>query len=189
MIFLNQATSWSSGICCIRQYLRSSIRGAMKDQKLFNLFNSWDTCRILMSRRIIVERFTITIPTKLFEPLCIILVFQHLRFKLGYVFSTQIYFTSLVSGSLSFTPGGFVITEGSMLELLAKGGNSIATATASVLLVRLNTIWFATIWFATIRFATIWGLIAIRLIEKRRLESVELNQKCDPEKPKIIYTE
>ena len=175
-------------IAVIGSVIAVMLAGIVKNQKFFNLFkravtrfrqlkkiegtieNSRSTCSALMCPRIMMEGFLLTIPARLLEALCVFLVFQDLGFRLDYVFSTQIYFTSLISGMLSFIPGGFVITEGSMLGLLAKHGSSISAATTAVLFVRLSTIWFS----------TIIGLIAVRFAMKRKRftsEGARYNQK------------
>lgn len=124
--------------------------------------NSRSTCHVLMSLNMIVEGLILTIPAKLLEALCVFIIFESLGFKIDYILSTQVYFTSLVAGMLSFIPGGFVIVEGSMVAILAKYGYSLSASTVAVLLIRISTIWFA----------TILGLITLHLPAKRQLEDV-----------------
>lgn len=54
-----------------------------------------------------------------------------------------IYAASTLVGAITTLPGGLVGTEGSMLALLQQSGLARGTASASTLLVRLATLWFA----------------------------------------------
>lgn len=63
---------------------------------------------------------------------------------LGYILTSQIYFTSLGYGILSLIPGGIGVTEGIADYLLVKQGIAISVASSIVIFTRLSTIWFAT---------------------------------------------
>jgi uncharacterized protein (TIRG00374 family) len=63
---------------------------------------------------------------------------------LGYVLTSQIYFTSLGYGILSLIPGGIGVTEGVADYLLINQGLAISVASSLVIFTRLVTIWFAT---------------------------------------------
>jgi glycosyltransferase 2 family protein len=137
--------------------------GLMRTHTFFNLFkklilrirrlrvleesieNSQESLKILSSKRAVLEGFVITTPAKIFEAASVFFAFQALGIKIGFITSTQIFFTSLVSGILSFVPGGFGVAEGSMLALLIKYyGKDLALLAAAVIFVRLATIWYAT---------------------------------------------
>jgi uncharacterized protein (TIRG00374 family) len=149
--------------------------GILKNQQIFSIFkrvlgrgrlkkfeqiveNSRSSCGILMNTHLVIEGFILAIPARMLEALCVFIIFKELGFKFDFILSAEIYFTSLVSGIMSFIPGGLFVTEGSMVGILVKYGYPLSDATAAVLLVRLSTIWFA----------TILGLIIIRIVWARR---------------------
>ena len=72
--------------------------------------------------------------------------------------TTQIYFTSLVAGLLTFIPGGIIVTETGLLGLSMKFGIDFATAAVLVLLIRLLTFWFP----------TFVGFAALKIISPKR---------------------
>ncbi|MGI0010691.1 MAG: lysylphosphatidylglycerol synthase transmembrane domain-containing protein [Nitrosopumilaceae archaeon] len=110
-----------------------------------NIENSQNTLKILMSSKMILEGLLITIPAKIIYAVSAFLAFQAVGIKLDFIFSTHIFFTSLITGVISLLPGGFGVTEGSMVGLLAKYGNDFTVAAAAVIFVRLTTIWYSTI--------------------------------------------
>ena len=103
-----------------------------------------------------LELLGITYLSKIIPMISVYLVFSIFDLNLNIFSSSQIYFTSLIAGILSFIPGGIVITEGSFLGLTVKNGISFSTATVLVLLVRFMTFWFP----------TILGFIAIKKLSK-----------------------
>lgn len=136
--------------------------GVVRNKTIFSLFksvmirmklskyeemieNSQSAFKILTGLRITVEGLFITTAAKIIEAFSIYLTLKALKIHLDFIFSTQIYFTSILSGVLSFIPGGLVVTEGSMLGLLVKYGTDFTLATVSVMFVRLVTIWYTTI--------------------------------------------
>jgi len=64
---------------------------------------------------------------------------------LGYLLTSQIYFTSLGYGILSLLPGGIVVTEGVGDYLLVNQGLDLSIASSIIIFTRLTTLWFATI--------------------------------------------
>jgi uncharacterized protein (TIRG00374 family) len=121
--------------------------------------NSQESLKKLSSRRVVfLEGFIITIPAQILQAISVFLVFQTMGINIDFVASTQVFFTSIVAGILSFVPGGLVVAEGGMLALLAKYyyNYELALLTASVIFVRLFTFWYATL------FGLITGLIKYR---------------------------
>lgn len=148
------------------------IFGILRNKKFFSIFkiisskikflksiqegieNSQNSLKSLMTARSFFEGFIFTIPAKLLEGLSVFLTFKAIGIELSFETSTQIFFTAIATGFLSFVPGGIVVTEGSMLGLLNQVGVDFALAAAAVIFVRLTTIWFATILgLLTVRFA------------------------------------
>ena len=68
--------------------------------------------------------------------------------------STQIFFASLIFGTISFLPAGIGITEITFIEMLINNEeSSLDTASALILFIRLTTIWFITLLgFISLRF-------------------------------------
>jgi uncharacterized protein (TIRG00374 family) len=73
--------------------------------------------------------------------------------------STFFYATSTLAGALvALAPGGLGVTEGTLMEQLIKVGKVLeANATASMILVRFSTLWFA----------VLVGFIALSLLKRR----------------------
>lgn len=121
--------------------------------------NSQESLKKLASRRVVLlEGFIITIPSQMLQAIAVFLVFQMIGVKIDFVASTQVYFTSIVAGILSFIPGGLIVAEGGMLALLAKYyyNYELALLVSAVICVGLFTFWYATL------FGVITGLITYR---------------------------
>jgi len=110
-----------------------------------NVENSQKSFRLLMSKKMILGSLALTTPAKFLELIAVYFVFLSVGINLDFILSLQIFITSLLTGVLSFIPGGFGVTEASMLGLLLKYVNNLSLAAVGVILVRLSTIWFATI--------------------------------------------
>jgi len=78
------------------------------------------------------------------DSFAVYLVFLSLNVDLGYLLTSQIYFTSLGYGVLSFLPAGIVVNEGIADFLLIREGLDFSVASSLVILTRLSTLWFAT---------------------------------------------
>jgi uncharacterized protein (TIRG00374 family) len=75
--------------------------------------------------------------------------------KFDYILTTQLSFTSILFGAISFLPGGIGITEGSLVSFLVSRKIELSIASALVLFTRLSTLWYATILgFITTKFVT-----------------------------------
>lgn len=152
-----------------------SFLAIVRNKKIFSLFkkimiqlrlskyeemieNSQNTFKILTGARITCEGLLITTAAKIIEALSAYLAFKALKIQMDFIFSTQIFFTSILSGVLTFIPGGFVVTEASMLGLFVEYGTDFTIATIAVIFARLVTIWYA----------TILGLITTRFIIKSK---------------------
>ncbi len=79
------------------------------------------------------------------DSFAVYVAFLALNVDLGYLLTSQIYFTSLGYGVLSFMPGGIGVNESIADFLLVQQGLELFVATSLVILTRLSTIWFATI--------------------------------------------
>ena len=79
------------------------------------------------------------------DSLAVYAAYLALNVDLGYLLTSQIYFTSLGYGVLSFLPGGIGVNESVADFLLVQQGLELFVATSLVILTRLSTTWFATI--------------------------------------------
>ena len=70
---------------------------------------------------------------------------MYLNIQIDLITSFQYVFTSILFGSISFIPGGLGVTEGSLTTLLHNSGISLSQSSASVLLIRLLTLWYSII--------------------------------------------
>jgi len=107
--------------------------------------NSQDSLKILSSRKVVAEGIIIATPAIIFQAISVYFAFHALGIKIAFVLSTQIFYVALISGILSFLPGGLGVTEGSMAALLLKYYNHDITGLAgAVIFVRLVTLWYPT---------------------------------------------
>jgi len=136
----------------------NSILYKFKFLKRFNIeIHEFKTAtKQLTTWKSFLELLGITYLSKIVPMISVYLVFSIFGLDFNIFSSSQIYFTSLIAGILSFIPGGIVITEGSFLGLLIKTGVSFSSATVLVLLVRFLTFWFP----------TILGFIALKKLSK-----------------------
>lgn len=72
-------------------------------------------------------------------------IFLSFNIDLGFFLSGQIYYTSLVLGSLTFIPAGIIVTESSMIAILLNQGVEFSLVTVLVIFTRLITTWLGTI--------------------------------------------
>ena len=78
------------------------------------------------------------------DSLAVYMVFLALNVNLEYLIISQIYFTSLGYGALSFLPGGIGVTESIADLLLVQQGLELFVASSLVIMIRLSTVWFST---------------------------------------------
>jgi uncharacterized protein (TIRG00374 family) len=90
------------------------------------------------------QLLSITFLSKILPMIAVFLIFNLVDYKLDIFTTTQIYFTSLVAGILTFIPGGIIVTEAGLLGLSIKFGIDFGTAALLVLLIRLLTFWVPT---------------------------------------------
>ena len=109
--------------------------------------NSQDSLKNLSSRKVVMlESFIITIPAQFLQAASVFLAFQIMGLNIDFISSTQIFYTSLIAGIISFIPGGLGITEAGMIALLTNyyPRYDPSLLAASVIFVRLITFWYPT---------------------------------------------
>lgn len=77
-----------------------------------------------------------------------------------------IYAISMLTGALSFLPGGLGGAEAAMVALLAAGGATFGTAVLATVICRAVTLWFA----------VILGLLAVFILGRDRRSPIEVTQ-------------
>ena len=94
--------------------------------------------------------------TRLIEAIGILFVFLALGINFIEFFNLMsMYSASVILGSISMSPGGLGVTEGSFAGLLTLHGLDLQTTLAIAIIVRFFTMWFA----------IVVGFISLKLIE------------------------
>ncbi len=154
----------SSIIVIVGVGLALFIFGMMRNRLLFSLFSkitlrfprlkvleesvvvSRDALKLLTSRRVVLEAFIFTVPAMILQAVSVFFVFHAFGVKITFITSTQIFYVALISGVLSFIPGGLVVTEASMLGLLIKYyDHDVRLLATSIIIIRFVTVWYPTL--------------------------------------------
>ena len=113
------------------------FRKTVPNDKDFHLsLNTLFSNRIFAVTSICVVGFT------LLDGVAIYLGFLALNLEIGFIEAVQTFYTSILSGALSFIPGGIGLTEASFIGILTNKGYDIAISTAVIIFIRLSTMWF-----------------------------------------------
>ncbi|KAF6245763.1 lysylphosphatidylglycerol synthase transmembrane domain-containing protein [Nitrosopumilus sp. b2] len=100
-----------------------------------------DGLSIIFKPRIFVKIAIIITGIVFMEGIIFFLSFQIFGIKIGYIESIQIYYTSMLLGSLTFLPAGIGAIEGIFVTLLAEKNVSLHLATSTILFIRFVSIW------------------------------------------------
>ena len=100
---------------------------------------------ILTRPRAMTKGWLISIMGWSLDSMAVYIGFLAFNVDLGYLLTSQIYFTSLGYGILSLIPGGIGVTEGIADYLLVKQGLDLSIASSLVIFTRLTTMWFVTV--------------------------------------------
>ena len=100
---------------------------------------------ILTRPKVMTKGWLISIAGWSLDSLAVYIGFLAFNVDLGYILTSQIYFTSLGYGVLSLIPGGIGVTEGIADYLLIKQGIELSIASSLDIFTRLTTMWFVTI--------------------------------------------
>jgi len=114
---------------------------------------------ILTSPKNMTKGWLLSILGWIVDSLAVYVVFLSLNIDLGYILTSQIYFTSLGYGVLSLLPGGIGVNESIADFLLVRQGLDLSIASSLVILTRISTVWFA----------TIIGIVFTRMAVKQKL--------------------
>jgi uncharacterized protein (TIRG00374 family) len=100
--------------------------------------------KILSKPKIFAKGILLSIPAWLVDAFGVYLIFLAFNQDFGFIITIEHYFTATLFGAISMIPGGFGVTDGSLVALIQSNGTDDSIASSIVLLVRLCTIWFAT---------------------------------------------
>lgn len=121
----------------------------LKIKKIKKLVNSFDESRDSFSKLFEFKTFSESMMWSIFAKIsqfvAVYFIFISLGINIDLILSGQIYYTSLVLGSLTFIPSGLIIAESSMLGLLLNSGIDLSLASLSVIFIRLVTTWLGTV--------------------------------------------
>lgn len=122
-----------------------------------------DSTNKLITVRTLFETFFLTILATIVSIVIAFLVFQSFNINFNLFQSGQIFITSITLGSLSFIPGGLIVTESGLLGLMLKYGIDFETSSVSVIVLRFVTLWFV----------SIIGFISLKIISKKSLNKIK----------------
>ncbi|MGI0056637.1 MAG: flippase-like domain-containing protein, partial [Nitrosarchaeum sp.] len=111
---------------------------------LSNLDESRESFIKLNTKKNISEAIAWGLAAKFTHLVIIYFIFLSYGIDLGFLLSGQIYYTSLIFGTITFIPAGIVVTESSMIGLLLEHNVEFATATLIVIFSRIITMWLTT---------------------------------------------
>lgn len=149
-------------IIIISSTLLIAIFLSIKNKRFFNIFQSiiskipflnkmipqttemYESLQGLFKPRVIIVAWSSAVLIFLVEGLVIYLSFLAFNIDLGYIPTFQIYYSSLLYGTLSLVPSGMGILEGVFAKLLIQKHYELALITSLILFIRLITLWFAT---------------------------------------------
>ena len=109
-----------------------------------NLDESKKSFSLLLKITPFSESLMWSILAKTSQLFAVYFIFLSFNLDLGVILSGQIYYTSLVLGSISFIPSGLIITESTMLQFLTENIDFSLAVTVMVF-TRLITTWLGTI--------------------------------------------
>jgi uncharacterized protein (TIRG00374 family) len=113
--------------------------------KNFPDFRPGKSFSILANSKNMTKGWFLSVFGWIIDSLAVYVVFLALNVDLGYLLTSQIYFTSLGYGALSLLPGGIGVHESMADFLLLQEGLELHVASSLVVLSRFFTIWLATI--------------------------------------------
>lgn len=99
----------------------------------------------LLNIKTLSSTFGLTLITKILNLFVVFFIFSSVGLNFSIFLSGQIYYTSVLAGTLTLIPGGIVVTDASMLGLILKNNVDIATASLVIILTRFITMWLGTL--------------------------------------------
>lgn len=129
-----------------------------KLEKIFGgILKSYDGMYEMLDPKTTIKAWAIGIIAQIFFALSVYSVFLAFDQDFGFIFTTQVVYSSILFGAISLLPGGVGLTEISTMNFLTDKGIEISLATSITIMLRLATIWFS----------TIMGLITTKIFLKK----------------------
>ena len=117
-----------------------------KLKKVFdNISKSYDGMYEMLDPKTTIKAWAIGIIAQIFFALSVYSVFLAFDQDFGFIFTTQVVYSSILFGAISLLPGGVGLTEITTVNFLTDKGMEISLATSITIMLRLVTIWFSTI--------------------------------------------
>jgi len=107
-----------------------------------NFLEFYDSFHILSNKKTIISGWMLGTVSIFVDGIAIYLGFLALGIDLEFIETFVTVFTANILGMISFIPGGFGVTEVSLLSFLLKGGLAFSTASVAVLITRFTGVWF-----------------------------------------------
>ncbi len=111
------------------------------DDKEDDCINFLNSIKTLFEIKFFIKVSSIVLAIVFFEGIIFYLSFNIFGISLSYIESLQIYYTSMLLGSITFLPAGIGVIEGIFVVLLAEKNVSLHLATSTILFIRFVTIW------------------------------------------------
>lgn len=99
----------------------------------------------LFEIKIIVSGCLVAIAAFSLEGFVVYLGFLAFGIDIGYLKTIQIYYTSVLSGTISFIPAGTGVLEAAFVKLMIQQHFDLSQASSLIIFIRITTTWFATI--------------------------------------------
>jgi len=117
-----------------------------KLEKIFGgILKSYDGMYEMLDPKTTIKAWAIGIIAQIFFALSVYSVFLAFDQDFGFIFTTQVVYSSILFGAISLLPGGVGLTEITTVNFLTDKGMEISLATSITIMLRLVTIWFSTI--------------------------------------------
>jgi len=117
-----------------------------KLEKVFvNISESYDGMYEMLDPKTTIKAWVTGIMAQVFFALSIYSVFLAFDQDFGFIFTTEVVYSSIFFGAISLLPGGVGLTEISTMNFLTDKGMEISLATSITIMTRITTIWFSTI--------------------------------------------
>ncbi len=124
--------------------LRGSISGESRHSVLLRyLIESLLQARQCHTPLLLVEATGLSLVAWFAEAWAFHLILQWMGLEVPLTFAVFVYSISMLTGALSFLPGGLGGTEASMVALLIAAGVQPPEAIAATIVIRMTTLWFA----------------------------------------------
>jgi len=103
----------------------------------------YESTSLLIRPKPLFYMFLISIISWLFECFGFYLILINFGEAVDLLWPVFVYALSLIVGAVSMLPGGLGVTEGSLSLILINNGIAKETAVASIIIIRIVTLWFA----------------------------------------------